>query len=324
MAPYGSRSARGSRPCREVAVTLDPIYVERFVEGDLDDLWRLTQDPDEHERWDPRFTEISYLPRADDEPQRFTYATRLGGRFGPGIEGTGESVATRDDGGETTSVLAFDSDSPLSPIRDGRGFWRYVETDDGVRFLTEYSYEAPWGRAGRFLDGLVVRPLLGWATALGFDVLGRWIEDGTPPEASYRALLAHAVARIGLALVWIYQGLVPKLFVSHPDERGPFEAVGLDAVAVEAVLVLGLLEVALGIALLVRWRSAWLAYAAGLAPSVLVAGTLLADPSPALGPFNPVTLAVTMAALGIVAGSHAGTLPSAANCLREPPAGASS
>lgn len=73
----------------------DAIYVERLVDGPLDSVWERTQDPAEHERWDLRFSDIEYLPREDDEPQRFTYATRIG--FGIGIEGTGTSVATNED-----------------------------------------------------------------------------------------------------------------------------------------------------------------------------------------------------------------------------------
>jgi hypothetical protein len=69
------------------------IYVERRVRGSVDEVWRLTQKPEIHQRWDLRFTEIRYLPRIEEEPQRFLYATRLI----PGIEvaGTGESVGER-------------------------------------------------------------------------------------------------------------------------------------------------------------------------------------------------------------------------------------
>lgn len=295
----------------------DAIYVERVVDGSLDAVWERTQDPDEHERWDLRFSDIEYLPREDDEPQRFTYATRIG--FGIGVEGTGESVATNEDGAETTSVLSFESEDTLSLISEGRGFWRYVETDDGLRFLTEYNYETRWGRLGRVIDRLAFRPLLGWATALSFDVLARWVEDGTPPEMSFRAILAHAVARVGLALIWVYQGLVPKLLVSHLAERAPFVRLGLEAVADEAVIVLGVVEVALGVALLVRWRSAWLAYLAGLLPVGLTTGALLSTPSLALGPYNPVVTTIGMVALGVVAGHLADRIPTAANCMRAPP-----
>jgi len=293
------------------------IYVERLVDGPLGAVWDRTQDPEEHERWDLRFTEIDYLPKVDDEPQRLTYATDIG--FGLGVEGTGESVATNAECEETTSVLAFESDNPLSLIREGRGFWRYVETDDGLRFLTEYNYETRWGRVGEVVDRLAFRPLLGWATALSFDVLARWVEDGTPPETSYRTILAHALARVGLALIWIYQGLVPKLLVSHPAEHAPFDQLGLGAVSGEAVAVLGVLEIAFGIALLVRWRSTWLAYLAGFVPIMLTVGAVVDDPAIALGPYNPVVTTLGMAALGVIAGRLAGQVPTAANCLRSPP-----
>jgi len=294
----------------------DAIYVERLVDGPLDSVWERTQDPAEHERWDLRFSTIEYLPREEDEPQRFTYATRIG--FGVGIEGTGTSVATNGDGEETTSVLSFESGEPISLISEGRGFWRYVETDDGLRFLTEYNYETRWGRLGRLIDLVAFRPLLGWATALSFDVLARWVEEGTPPETSYRMLLTHAVTRIGLALIWIYQGLIPKLLVSHPAERAPFVELGLESIAAEAVVVLSLLEVAFGLILLWRWRSAWLAYLAGIAPVALTAGAVLSNPSLALGPYNPVVTTIGMVAIGVAAGRLAGRIPTAANCLRTP------
>ena len=52
------------------------IYVERVVRGSLDEVWRRTQVPAVHQRWDLRFTTIEYLARVDGEPQRFLYETR--------------------------------------------------------------------------------------------------------------------------------------------------------------------------------------------------------------------------------------------------------
>jgi hypothetical protein len=47
------------------------IYVEIRIRGGMDELWRRTQDPGLHERWDLRFSEIVYLPRPDEtRPQR--------------------------------------------------------------------------------------------------------------------------------------------------------------------------------------------------------------------------------------------------------------
>ena len=67
------------------------IYVEILVRGTLDELWRLTQTPELHQRWDLRFGEIEYLPWPDEAlPQRFLYATRIG--LGLAVRGLGESV----------------------------------------------------------------------------------------------------------------------------------------------------------------------------------------------------------------------------------------
>ena len=70
------------------------LYVEIRIKAGMDQVWRLTQEPGVHQRWDLRFTRIEYLLKASEEdPQRFLYETRIG--FGLAIGGTGESVATR-------------------------------------------------------------------------------------------------------------------------------------------------------------------------------------------------------------------------------------
>src|SRR4051794_30343663 len=106
------------------------IYVEIRICGPMEELWRLTQSPDLHARWDLRFTDIEYLQRPDEsQPQQFLYATRVG--FGLAIEGKGETVGQRDGAtGERTSALKFWSDDPKSIIREGVGYWRYVPTVD--------------------------------------------------------------------------------------------------------------------------------------------------------------------------------------------------
>ena len=127
------------------------IYVEVRISGALDELWQRTQDPELHERWDLRFSEIDYLPRSGDEPQRFRYETRLG--FGLRIRGEGESTGSRNgSAGERTSALRFWSEDPKALIREGSGYWRYVPTSDGIRFLTWYDYGTRYGLAGRIID----------------------------------------------------------------------------------------------------------------------------------------------------------------------------
>ena len=167
-----------------------PIYVEILIRAPMERLWAATQDPALHERWDLRFTRIEYLPRADGEPQQFLYATRIGG--GLEIRGKGSSVGEKTAAdGARTSALRFWSDDPRSLIRTGSGYWRYVPTADGVRFITGYDYETRFGALGRALD-TVFRPVLGWATAWSFDRLRLWVERGIDPADARRRLLPRA------------------------------------------------------------------------------------------------------------------------------------
>jgi hypothetical protein len=168
-----------------------PIYVEILIRAPLEEVWRVTQRPDLHQRWDLRFSRIEYLHRAAGQPQRFLYATRLG--FGLEIRGEGESAGSKEPAdGSRTSALTFGSDDPRSLISTGSGYWRYVPTAQGTRFITRYDYDTRFGAAGRLLDRLLFRPLLGWATAWSFDRLRLWLEDGVTPEAALRRLLPRA------------------------------------------------------------------------------------------------------------------------------------
>jgi hypothetical protein len=153
-----------------------PLHVEITIDAPLDELWEKSQNPDLHQRWDLRFSEISYQPREEGEPQGFTYASRLGGLV---VDGTGESVGERKRAdGASSSSLKFWSDHPLAIIKEGAGFWRYVPTDHGIRFYTGYDYQVRWGLAGRIIDRIGFRPWIGWATAWSFDRLRLWIEEG--------------------------------------------------------------------------------------------------------------------------------------------------
>ena len=165
--------------------------METYIRGPLDRVWSLTQDPEQHARWDLRFSEIVHLPSPPGEPQRFRYAVRLPGRT---VAGTGVSVGerTRADGSRT-SALRFSSPDPWSPIRSGSGYWRYIPDHDGVRFLTGYDYEP--GRQGVGVDRMLVRPFVGWLTAWSFDRLRLWVERGQPPEVSARRALTVVAGR---------------------------------------------------------------------------------------------------------------------------------
>lgn len=295
----------------------ESIYVETTVDGSVEELWERTQTPDDHARWDLRFTDITYLEREAGEPQRFTYRTRIGGIE---VSGRGESVGEREREGEMTSSLRFWSDDPKALITEGTGFWRYIEQNDHVRFLTEYNYQTRYGLLGRLVDTVAFRPLLGWATAWSFDVLRRWVEDDVPPEASIRRALVHGLCRLSVAFVWLYQGLVPKLLARHPQELALVRAGPLpDALARDVLTALGVGELLFGLALLWFWRERRLLLLAAALPLVLTAGAIAATPSVVTGPFNPVVTTVTVVALAAAGYLVGDDVPTATRCLRTPP-----
>jgi uncharacterized protein YjeT (DUF2065 family) len=296
------------------------IYVETRVQCPLENLWEYTQDPALHERWDLRFSEIAYLPRHDDEPQRFRYETRLG--FGLRIRGGGESTGTRNGvTGDRTSALKFWSNDSKSLIREGSGYWRYVPTPDGVRFLTWYDYRTRFGPFGRMIDVLFFRPLIGWATAWSFDRLRLWIEKGIDPGLSMQRSLVHATARVALAFVFLYQGLLPKLIYRHASEFSMLTDAGLHPDTASRMLtVIGVMEVALGAAIMTMWRAQWPFAVIVLLMPVALIGVATASPHVLIAAFNPVALNIAVAALAAVAWLTSVDLPSASRCLRTRPA----
>ncbi|HXS12478.1 MAG TPA: DoxX-like family protein [Acidobacteriaceae bacterium] len=292
------------------------IYVEIFLSAPIDEVWRVTQQPLEHQRWDLRFTEIEYLPRSDEgEPQRFLYATRIG--FGLAIRGTGESVGERvTESGEATSSLRFASDDPKSLIRTGSGYWRYVPLAEGVRFFTWYDYATRFGLLGRMADCSLFRPLMGWATAWSFDRLRLWLEDGQTPEASLAWATVYALARTTVALVWLWHGLVPKVIARDAAERLMLQQAGLPASLMAPV---GFAEIAFGIVVLFAWRRRWplVATVAAMLLALLAVG--LRSPQFVLAAFNPVTLNLSVIALCVVAWIAMRFVPTARRCLRVQP-----
>jgi hypothetical protein len=142
----------------------------------MERVWQLTQHPAEHARWDVRFSRITPTAPLAGGGMRFVYERRLPGFT---ITGTGTTIGERGrPDGTRTSALRFDADDRLSPLGSGRGYWRYRSDGDAVVFSTGYDYAPNWGRV---LD-VVVRPLIGWATAWSFDRLRIWAETGVPPE----------------------------------------------------------------------------------------------------------------------------------------------
>ncbi len=292
------------------------IYVAILIGSSVDEVWRLTQVPELHQLWDLRFTRIEYLPKsAEDEPQKFRYSTRIG--FGLNIHGDGESTGTKADStGQRTSALKFWSADPKSLIKEGSGYWQYVPCPASVRFLTWYDYRTRFGAPGRLIDRILFRPLIGWATAWSFDRLRLWIERGIPPQVSMRMGVIHTCARLGVAFIWAWLGLFPKLLFPSSDERLMMAAAGL---SVALLPFIGVLEVIFAVATisLWRWRQLFI-WNALLMVGALIA-VALATPRYLVAAFNPVTLNLAMILISLMGYVASAELPSASRCLRKPP-----
>jgi hypothetical protein len=303
-----------SRPMADHAPRL---YVQIDIGTSMERLWEFTQSPELHRRWDLRFTDIQYLPRTDpNEAQRFLYATRIG--FGVSIRGKGETAGSYERDGQRSSALRFWSDDAKSLIREGSGYWRYTPREGGIRFATGYDYVVRFGSVGRFFDRFIFRPLIGWATAWSFDRLRLWLERDIPPEVSMRQSVVYFLARVAVAFIWIWHGVVPKLIYRHVDELAPLIALGFSERSARVqVIGVGWVEAALGMILLIAWRARWPVWLTLAAMPVALVGVAIYTPSPPKAAFNPVTLNVSMFTLAAIALLSGRDLPSARHCRRK-------
>ena len=291
----------------------DGIYAETLMRSGVDEIWKRTQDPALHKLWDLRFSDIEYIPKkSEDEQQKLLYITHLG--FGMRIEGEGESTGTAtDDEGRATSALRFWSADRKSLIEEGSGYWRYVPSAEGTRFLTWYDYRTRFGALGRFVDRLVYRPFLRWATAWSFDRLRLWIDEGVHPRTTANLAVIHAVARLGIVFTWLWHGLVPKVIFAHADEQTMMIEAGL---SVALLPLVGVSEALIGVAGLVLWN--WRAFFLlnVLLMFVTLGSVAVTSPWYLKGAFNPVTLNSGMIVMSIVGYLAASGMPSAARCIR--------
>lgn len=154
------------------------MYVGATIHAPIERVWELTQDPALHARWDLRFSRIEPLPEPlGSGGYRFRYERRLPLHT---IVGTGTSIGSREAAdGSRTSALRFDTADPLSPLGEGRGYWRYTPVDGGTRFVTGFDYAPGWGRVA---DRVLLRRFVEWMTAWSFDRLRIWAETGVEPE----------------------------------------------------------------------------------------------------------------------------------------------
>lgn len=156
------------------------VVVEVFIPAPVEEVWRRTQEPDAHVRWDLRFTTIRYLDATDARGfHLMDYRTRMG--FGLEVKGFGRYLHSTP---LEHSTFEFDSEDPLSLITRGRGVWMYEPRAGGTLFRTVFDYEVRHGALGLVVDGLLFRPLMQLATEWGFETLRRWCAgEVDAPEA---------------------------------------------------------------------------------------------------------------------------------------------
>ncbi|WP_349408528.1 DoxX-like family protein [Pseudalkalibacillus sp. SCS-8] len=294
-----------------------PIYVEIPINSGVDEVWDKSQNPSLHQQWDLRFSSITYLPKeSESDPQAFRYETNIG--FGLKVSGWGESIGThKKEDGSKVSSLHFGTPQKSSLISEGRGYWKYIHKGQGTTFLTQYDYDVRFGWFGRLVDSCF-RPLMGWATALSFDVLKRWIEKGELPRTQYLRFFSTAIITFLYFFIWCYQGLVPKIIAKHPEEvamLASLSSMETDA-AVQAVGIIGGLEVLFGLSWLLYRKKRHLHLLQIIVFPLLTLSALLAEPSIHTHPFNPVTFNASLWVLSILGFILAKDVPTATSCKR--------
>ncbi|TWT26368.1 DoxX-like family protein [Planomicrobium sp. CPCC 101110] len=295
-----------------------PIYVEIDIKSDMESLWKATQTPKLHEQWDLRFSAITYLPKKENEAQNFIYETVMG--LGLTIAGWGKSIGSFDGkDGSRTSSLHFGTSQPISIIREGKGYWKYRPHSNSVNFLTQYDYNVNWGKFGRVVDFCFFRPAIGWATALSFDVLKRWLENGESPALQYVRFFSSWLIAFLFSFVWFYQGLVPKLLSLHPQEVLMAQSLlGTSASQAEtAVLLIGTAEILFGFFwLFYKGKRKLFEIQLVLFPA-LTASAFWAESASFVHPFNPLTFNIALFALSIIGFGLSKNLPTARSCKRK-------
>lgn len=292
-----------------------PIYVEVPIETEMDPLWAASQDPKKHEQWDLRFSSITYMPKKADEPQLFTYETKIG--FGVKIAGWGKSSGeAHGQDGSRTSALHFGTEQSISIIREGRGYWKYKPNGDAIHFITQYDYKVNGGRTGKLFDHLIFRPLIGWATALSFDVLKRWLEKAETPSSQYLRFFSGWMITFLFFFIWMYHGLVPKITHVHPEEISMMTNVlpmQLQTARTLTVLI-GIGEAIFGLGLVIaRQKRKWYILQM-IAFPILGFSAILSNPDYLAHPFSPLTFNLALLALSVLGFLLHKDLPTARSC----------
>ncbi|QCR32458.1 DoxX-like family protein [Lysinibacillus sp. SGAir0095] len=296
----------------------NPVYVEIEIYTSMEKLWRATQTPHLHEQWDVRFSSITYLPKEENGPQHFSYKRNLA--FGQTIEGWGITSGSHESKkGARTSSLHFGTDNAISPIKEGKGYWKYIPKENSIKFLTQYDYDVPFGKFGQVMDRLLFRPLIGWGTALSFDVLKRWMEYGEAPSTQFFRFFVNCFLTFLFCFIWIYHGLIPKLIYMHPEEI--FIVKNLIPISYDTayfiVKATGIVEVILGLFWLLYKKKRNLFAIQIIIFPILTITAVVANPNALFHPFNPVTFNLSLLFISLIGFFMSKNVPSATTCKRK-------
>lgn len=135
-------------------------------------------------------------------------------------------------------------------------------------------------------------------------------------------MLAYCVTRLAVALIWLYQGIVPKLIFHNADELILLTQSGIPfAWQLRTLSFVGAVELFFGLLVLLLWNSRWPLYTTALAMVAATATVTIHSPAYLISAFNAVTLNVAVASLALAALLLGSGLPTAQRCRRTPPAG---
>jgi len=120
-------------------------------------------------------------------------------------------------------------------------------------------------------------------------------------------------------LIWLYQGVVPKLLYHNLDEVRMLADAGVPRThLLNWVSLFGWLEVGFALILIIFWRSRWPLWCTIAAMCAATLAVSINSPGYLTAAFNPLTLNLTVAVLAAIGLLVAGDLPTAKNCRRSP------
>lgn len=206
----------------------------------------------------------------------------------------------------------------MSIIKEGKGYWKYKPERNSLTFLTQYDYQVNFGWAGSFFDTILFRPLIGWATALSFDVLKRWLEKEEAPAFQYIRFFSTWLISFLFFFVWTYHGAVPKVLFMHPEEVSMTKSLLPVTISEASVIVaiVGIAEILFGLLWLLPFCKRRLFSLQILVFPLLSFSAILAEPANMIHPFSPLTFNAALLTLTIIGFVISRDLPTAKSCKR--------